>query len=112
MWRAKLIIPFALVSVSTAHANFAEIPRYDVPKHCSELASLGGSHSNVLEESCFQQEQSEYNTLKLQWASLKPAIKKHCDSLARLGGHGSYVLLKACVDQEQQAGQSTKKFEY
>lgn len=96
----------------TAGASRAEMPTYDVERHCAEIASFGGSPSEFLRRSCFRLEQSAYDALKPRWDALPASMRRHCDSVARFNGSGSFSLLKSCVEMEGRAGQENQQFQF
>jgi hypothetical protein len=54
------------------------------------------------------QEQSAYDTLKVQWPTLSGGIRSHCNQIATFGGTGSYSLLHACIEQETAAARANQ----
>lgn len=110
---ATVAIGIHCALLTSAHAG--ELPRYDVKAWCHELATSGGSFSEVLYGTCMDQEQSAYNQLKEKWTTAPAKTRQWCDELARAGGGaGSYTLLQTCLDQELRAADEnkTKTFEY
>ncbi|QTP60943.1 hypothetical protein HNO53_20825 [Billgrantia antri] len=101
---ALLALPFAV--------NAQEMPRYDVEAHCEEIASFGGEFSNMTYNGCIQMEQSAYDGLKGQWASLPGNIQRHCDEIATFASPGSYSTLQGCVQMEVSAGQNRGQFSF
>jgi len=95
--------------ISAAHA---EMPHYDVERYCTEIASLGGSMSQMMLQSCYTQEQTAYNALKPRWDSLPEAMRTYCDQIAAVGGGGSYMMLESCVKQEESAASSNTGFHF
>lgn len=107
---------FALLGAGLAlfagSAMAADMPRFDVEGHCGQVAAVGGSPSNTLYNSCIDMEQTAYNGLKGQWASLPASIQNHCLDVASVGGPGSYSLLESCVDMEVSAGSNRSEFSF
>ncbi|NAZ38373.1 hypothetical protein [Rubellimicrobium sp. CFH 75288] len=101
-----------IAGVMAASPALALPPRYDVERHCREVASFGGSFSAVLYDTCFDMEQDAYDTLKRRWDGLPSAMRRHCDQVASFAGSGSYSLLETCVQMEEQAGSSGNVFQY
>lgn len=93
-------------------ASAQQVPRFDVEAHCEELAGFGGEYSNTMYNTCIDVEQSAYDGLKGQWASLPASIRNHCEELARFGGPGSYSMLETCVDMEVSAGNNRSQFSF
>lgn len=85
---------------------FAEMPDYDVKRHCDRVSKMGGSQSQMLFNACFDQEQDAYNSLKPRWDSLPQSLRSHCDNVARIGGGGSFTMLGGCVQQEESAAKA------
>lgn len=101
-----------LASCLPLAASAAEMPRFDVEAHCQQVASVTGSSSNTLYNSCVDMEQSAYNGLKGQWASLPASVRNHCKDVASVTGPGSYSLLESCVDMEVSAGSNRSEFSF
>lgn len=101
-----LVVLFPLVS------SAAEMPRFDAEAHCEQVAAVGGSPSNSLYNSCIDMEQTAYNGLKAEWASLPTNIQNHCRDVASVTGPGSYSLLESCVDMEVSAGSNRREFSF
>jgi hypothetical protein len=97
-----------------APAEAQDVPRFDVEKHCKQLAGLGGSYSATMDETCFDMEQKAYNAVKSQWLGIPKHTPKHCAQMAGLGGSGSYSMLQTCLDMETTAASNSKgrKFKY
>lgn len=95
---------------ATAQAN--ELPRFDVEAQCEQVASFGGDFSNTTYNGCIQMEQSAYNRLRENWASLPGNIRRQCVEVATFGGPGSYSTLGGCVDMEVQAGSNRQSFSF
>ena len=91
---------------------FAQMPRYDVPAHCEEIAGVGGTYSNSLYNSCMKMEQQAYDALKPRWSALNETIRRHCDEIATVAGPGSYSMLASCVEMEESAGSNRETFSY
>lgn len=88
------------------------IPRFDVEGQCKLVASVGGEFSNLTYNGCIQMEQSAYNRLKGNWASIPAGIRRQCAEVATVGGPGSYSTLGGCVDMEIQAASNKKSFSF
>lgn len=98
MDRIGTVMAFLLLTAAPA----ADAQTFNINAHCAELASVGGSHSNVIELACRRQEAAARDALTRM--SVAPSVRQHCSELAAYGGGaGSYVLYKACVEQEQAA---------
>jgi Pilus formation protein N terminal region len=80
------------------------IPQYDVARHCDRVARVGGPRSEVIYRQCIDNEQTAYDALKRDWATLPDEMRSHCDRIATVGGTGSYNILQTCIEQEQKAG--------
>jgi hypothetical protein len=93
-------------------AALAEMPDYDVKKHCQRVASFTGTPSQSLMQACFEQEQSAYDHLKSTWDGLPASMRSHCDRVAKFAGEGSFSLLESCIDQEQQAKRGNEQFQF
>jgi hypothetical protein len=89
-------------------------PRFDVEKYCEGVAGLGGTHSDFLKNSCFDQEQSAYDALKAGWSEVPQRTRTHCAKTAKFAGPGSYWLMKSCIDLEKAAAErgAGRKFRY
>ena len=100
-------------SVVTSAAS-QELPRFDVERHCYEVASFSGPPSETIRKGCFDMEQAAYNALKGNWPELPSAMRRHCVEIATFTPPGSYSILQGCVQMEQSAGQQnrTRKFNY
>ena len=85
-----------------------EVPRYDPNAHCRTVAEADGEFSEEVFRGCLDQEQSSYDALKTQWASIPPATRDHCDGVARACSPGSYVALSSCVEQQQTASEDNQ----
>jgi hypothetical protein len=88
------------MGVTSAAAQEVAVPRYDVKAHFKEIASFGGTFSEMVMDSCFGIEQTAYNKLKSRWGEIATPIRTHCDEIARFGGEGSYSTLESCVQME------------
>lgn len=110
MKRSMLVIACVMLLPSAAVA--AELPRYDAEGHCKKVASIGGSSSAMLENSCMDMEQTAYNKLKSSWESIPERARSHCSSVAAFGGGGSYSLLESCIDMETKEASQSRKFQY
>lgn len=107
-----MTVGLGLCTGSPALAANEGPPRYDVPRHCNEVASFGGAPSEMIRSGCLQQEQQSYNEVKQRWGALSVSVRSHCDEVARFGGAGSYMILKGCIDQEIASQQSNDDFEF
>ncbi len=88
----------------------AEMPDYDVDKHCNQVYEMAGK-SQAIKQACYQQEQQAYDKLKPKWDALPASMRSHCDQVGRMAGQ-SFTLLEACVEQEQQAKDQNKQFKF
>lgn len=104
------LLPFT-VAVIVSMPAYA-VPKYDVEGWCRQVASVGGSFSNMMFNGCIEQEQSSYDSLRTLWARVPPQTQEWCDQVARVGGNGSYMMLSGCIEQETNAASSTPKFNY
>ncbi|TAJ90421.1 hypothetical protein [Reyranella sp.] len=107
----KMIAAAVAVFVMTAPA-WADMPIYDVKKHCDAVAAFGGTPSQSILNGCLNMEQSAYDRLKPVWNTLPTAMQNHCDQVATFGGGGSYSLLSGCVDQEISAAKANENFRF
>jgi hypothetical protein len=91
-----------------------DVPRFDVERHCKEVASFGGTYSAALDKSCFDMEQSAYDNLKARWSEVSSSMAAHCSEVAAFGGPGSYSLLESCIRMESEAAGSVggREFKY
>ena len=112
--RAANAIACVLVAAGSAlpSASSAQMPRYDVPAHCEEIAGIDGTHSNSLYNSCMKMEQQAYDALKARWSALNESIRRHCDEIATVARPGSYSMLASCVGMEESAGSNKETFSY
>lgn len=106
------LLPLAIAVALSGASALADMPRYDVEAHCTEIAGFGGTYSHSLFNGCMDQEQSAYDTLKEAWSTLPAEIRAHCDEIAAFSSPGSYALLQGCVQMERSAGQQRKTFQY
>lgn len=90
------------------------LPRFDVDAHCKKIASVSGTHSATLEETCFDMEQDAYDKMKPNWPGVPSSVRAHCEKIAKVGGTGSYTLLDTCIGMELDAAKSKggKTFKY
>ena len=104
----------ALFLCSSMPVYAQNVPRYNVPAHCKQIASFGGNYSEMLYGTCMDQEQGSYDALKPTWPHLPSTMRDHCNEIASFGGPGSYMLLKTCVDQELESARANanKGFHY
>jgi hypothetical protein len=108
--RSGLLAVGLLLLAAPAHAE--EMPRYDVARHCDEIASVTGAPSEVIRKGCFRQEQSAYDGMKRYWPQVPVSTRDHCDEIARVSGAGSYVILKGCLEMERKAATDMPSFKY
>lgn len=73
--RLALLAVASLFLVSAAPAG-PVIPRYDVDGLCQRTAGARGGAP--AKNQCVQQEQAEYDLLKLYWKTYRPEIRKRC----------------------------------
>ena len=97
---------FFMSSVALA----ADLPRYDVEKHCSRVASISGS-SAMIKNGCMDMEQEAYDKLKPLWASIPGKTQQHCGQVAKVSG-GSYSILEGCIDMETEEAAKPRQFKY
>jgi hypothetical protein len=107
MKKTFLLIALSALSFS-AYAN--ELPRYDVPASCQEVANFGGG-SHQIYNSCIQMEQQAYNNLKNRWAGIPNDIRGSCIEVASFGGN-SYQILESCIQMEQGAADNPETFSF
>lgn len=86
------------------------LPEYDVEKHCKQQAAMMGG-SNFMLQACQDQEQSSYDELKKDWASVDPKIKRTCREQTRIV-MPSYFMLNACVAQEVASKEAAGNFKF
>ena len=103
----------AFVLLSCAASVAAELPRFDPPKACRQIASLGGGYSEMLYSGCMDLEQSSYDQLKAKWDRLPDRMQDHCVEVARFSG-STYQILFGCIQNEEKAADRnrTKSFRY
>jgi hypothetical protein len=108
-----LLIALALCAMG-APADAQDVPRFDVEKHCKEVASFGGSYSASMDKSCFDMEQAAYDKVKAGWPDETASARRHCTEIASFGGAGSYSMLESCLTMESKAASDRKrrKFKY
>ena len=102
----------AIVATGVASAVAQEIPRFDVEKHCEEVASVSGSSSSMIYNGCIDMEQSSYNSIKKIWGDLDNKIKEHCHEVASFSEPGSYSIYKGCIDMEKSAKENKSEFKF
>ena len=90
----------------------ADIVRFDVEAHCTQIAGFGGNFSHEMFNFCISAEQDAYDGLKGRWSSIAPTITAHCVEIASFAGPGSYEMLQFCINEEEQAASSTPAFKY
>lgn len=105
-WMIAMAVCLPLVAMAS------DMPRFDVEAQCNTVASFGGEFSNTTYNGCIQMEQSAYNRLKADWASIPGGIRRQCTEIAAFGGAGSYSTLGGCVDMESQAASNKQSFEF
>jgi hypothetical protein len=91
--------PMRLVLIAMvlgATPSYAEMPVYDVEKHCEKVGWYGGNLSPTARRGCVIMEQQAYDALKPRWDTLPAALRDHCDEVARYSG-GSYTSLQGCL---------------
>ena len=93
-----------------ASAQAQSLPRYDPRSYCREVANTIGGAS-VIQNSCIDQEQAAYDSLKMNWASIGSRTRSYCDEVSRTIG-GMYVMLLTCIQQETSAASSKPGFKY
>lgn len=110
----RLLPILITLSALTMPAMAQEVPRFDVEKHCKEVASFGGSYSASMDKSCFDMEQAAYDKLKAGWSGETTSARRHCTEVASFGGAGSYSMLQSCLTMESKAASDRKgrKFKY
>ena len=101
---SRLVLLLLAVTTSTAYAG--DIPKFDVDGYCNRIADqIGGS--NQLRNSCINQEQGSYNSLKAKWISIPTRTHDYCTRISLAIG-GSYNILQTCIRQELDASAPTK----
>lgn len=98
----RAVVVACVLMVAAAPA-WAEMPNYDVQRHCDKISKVAGAPSQMMLSACFDQEQSAYDALKPRWDSLPQAMRSHCDKIARVAGVGSFMMLNSCVEQEEES---------
>ncbi len=110
----KVALASALVVLGFAGSGLAQVPadlpEYDVEKHCQTQAKMMGD-SNFMLKACFDQEQGAYDEVKKDWAILDAKIKSTCREQARVT-MPSYFMLNACVAQEVRAKEAVGNFKF
>ena len=96
------------VTVPSAHAQ--DIPRYDVPDYCQQVADISGGSSTIY-NGCIEMEQDAYDGLKASWSGIASRARSYCDEVAQVSG-GSYTILQGCIEMETDAAASTPDFKY
>lgn len=107
MRKTFLLIALSFVSFSI---YASELPRYDVPAGCQEVANFGGG-SHQIYNSCIQMEQAAYNNLKDRWESIAVGIRRSCIDVASFGG-SSYQILESCIQMEEGAAGNPETFSF
>ena len=113
----------AVVLSSGAHASgkgaaveeagsVGDIPRFDVERYCTDLASFGGEYSAMMFNGCVTNEQQSYDGLRAKWRDLPPEVQAYCIELANFGGAPSYMMLGGCVQNEMQAREGRATFSF
>lgn len=107
---ALLVACLTIASLALAQ----ELPKYDVKKHCREVAGIGGTYSETTYAGCMDIEQAAYDKMKPNWAGFPSRIRRHCLEVASVGGSGNYSTLSGCIELESEAGGSnpSKEFKY
>lgn len=90
----------------------ADIPKFDVDKHCDNIAKTMGQSSEMIRSGCFEQEQTAYNNLKQVWDTLPKSMQSHCTAIAKTMAPGSYMILEGCVIQEQESKNDNSQFQF
>lgn len=85
-------------------------PELDVEAHCSVIASMTGTSSEFMRQTCYQQEQQSYDHLKGEWPTISESIKSYCENMDKSLGPASYFILDTCVDQEVQSASQNRGF--
>lgn len=111
MWRFLAVIAGLVLVPSLTLADEA-MPRFDVPAHCKEVASFGGTYSAMMEQQCMKMEQADYDSLKPRWPELPQSMKDHCLQVSGFGGEPSYMMLNQCVKMELEAGSADSTFKF
>lgn len=104
------LITAMVALVLTAPAIGQEMPRFDVEKHCREVADFSNG-SSVLYNSCISMEQEAYDKRKRTWQDLPSQTREHCTEIASFTG-GSYSLLDSCIGMELEAAGNTPSFKF
>lgn len=100
------------LTLLSAPALARELSRFDVNRQCDEIASFGGSYSEMTKQGCMQMEQQAYNQLKPAWGSIPEAMQTLCLEIASFGGPGSYSTLQGCIQMEQSAAATNRNTEF
>lgn len=110
----KLPLMLLTLCAIAAPAAAQDVPRFDVEKHCKQVASFGGSYSASMDKSCFDMEQAAYDKVKAGWSDETASARRHCTEVASFGGAGSYSMLDSCLKMESRAASDRKgrKFKY
>jgi len=102
---------FAMAAtISVAPAAAQDMPRYDVPAYCNQVADVSGG-SSMIYNGCIEMEQDAYDGLKASWSGISSRARSYCDEVARVSG-GSYSILQGCIDMESDAAASTPEFKF
>lgn len=104
------ILGFLLSSVMAFPAAAQNIPRYDVPARCRQVAEVSGG-SSMIYNGCMEMEQEAYDTLKTSWSSIPSRMRSYCDEVGQVSG-GSYTILTGCIEMEADAASNTPEFKY
>ncbi len=110
--RNLFIFCSALPLLITANVSASEVLKYNPIAHCKHLASFGGNYSELTMRGCMKMEQTSYNLIKKEWATVPVRMKKHCKHLASFGGTPSYTTLKGCLRMEQSAKKKNKDYKF
>lgn len=90
----------------------ADLPKFDVDKHCDNISKAMGESSEMIKSGCFEQEQSSYNNLKQVWETLPKNMQSHCTAVAKSMAPGSYMILDGCVTQELNSKKENSNFKF
>lgn len=109
----RLLVIIFMLSSTPSGAFDGLLPRFDVEKYCTELASMGGSLSETMKRECFKMEQESYDGLKPKWQNTPPHTKNYCVELASFMG-ASYTMLSECLKMETSSrhDNSSTQFKY
>ena len=111
MIQMNRILAVSLIALMPSLA-LADLPKFDVNKHCDTIAKSMGQSSEMIRSGCFEQEQSSYNNLKQVWDTLPKSMQSHCTAVAKSMPHGSYMILDGCVTQELESKEDNSNFQF